>query len=179
MTQISTVKFIAVCGDITKNHGVEAIVNAANNSLLGGGGVDGAIHRAAGKGLFVECLKLHGCPTGQAKITGAYQLPCKYIIHTPGPRWRGGKKKEHELLASCYYSSLQVALKNNIRSIAFPSISTGIYYFPLKEAADIAVGTAKVFTVNNPNSFDLIKWVLFDDTTYRAYASAILQICDC
>ena len=160
-------------GDITKDHGVEAIVNAANTSLLGGGGVDGAIHRAAGKELLAECRMLNGCKTGQAKITGAYNIPCKFIIHTPGPVWNGGKYHEAELLASCYRSCLDIALDNGIRSIAFPSISTGIFGYPLDEAAKIAIGVAREYIEKNPDSFDVIKWVLFDDTTYNVYMNAL------
>lgn len=166
-------KFEAVRGDITKNHGVQAIVNAANTSLLGGGGVDGAIHRAAGPKLLAECRMLNGCKTGQAKITGAYKLPCEHIIHTPGLHWSGGKSKERELLASCYRSCLQVAVDNGIRSIAFPSISTGIYHFPLYEAVKIAVRTAKEFAAEHPGELDVIMWVLFDDNTLKAYADEI------
>ncbi len=165
--------FEAVRGDITKNHDVEAIVNAANTSLLGGGGVDGAIHRAAGKELLAECRLLNGCKTGQAKMTKAYQLPCEYVIHTPGPVWNGGSSNEHKLLASCYRSCLELAVKHGIRKIAFPSISTGIYAFPVAEAAQIAVRTAKEFTDSHPGELDLIKWVLFDDKTYGAYADEI------
>ena len=166
-------EFIAVRGDITKDHGVQAIVNAANTSLLGGGGVDGAIHRAAGPELLVECRLLGGCKTGQAKVTKAYNLPCEYIIHTPGPHWNGGKSKEHELLASCYRSCLELAVNKGIRSIAFPSISTGIYSFPLDQASEIAVRTAKQFVKDHPGKLDVIKWVLFDDKTLQAYASHI------
>lgn len=166
-------QFIAARGDITKDHGVQAIVNAANTSLLGGGGVDGAIHRAAGPELLSECRLLNGCKTGQAKITKAYKLPCKYVIHTPGPHWNGGKSKEAELLASCYRSCLELAVENGIRKIAFPSISTGIYSYPLNQAAEIAVKTAKEFVANHPGEMDVIKWVLFDDTTLQAYKSQI------
>ena len=162
-------EFVTVKGDITKDHGVTAIVNAANTSLLGGGGVDGAIHRGAGPELLAECRLLNGCKTGKAKITKAYRLPCEYVIHTPGPIWNGGKSREHELLASCYQSCLELAVENGIRSIAFPSISTGIYRFPLEEAASIAVKTAKEFAEQHPGALDVIKWVLFDDRTLEAY----------
>ena len=164
---------VLVKGDITKDHSVDAIVNAANTSLLGGGGVDGAIHRAAGKELLAECRMLNGCKTGQAKITGAYNIPCKYIIHTPGPVWNGGKYHEAELLVSCYRSCLEIALDKGIRSIAFPSISTGIYGYPLKEASKIAIGVAREILEENPGKFDVIKWVLFDDNTYNAYKLAL------
>ncbi|MCM1144461.1 MAG: O-acetyl-ADP-ribose deacetylase [Blautia sp.] len=161
-------------GDITKDHGVQAIVNAANTSLLGGGGVDGAIHRAAGPELMAECRLLSGCETGKAKITKAYNLPCEYVIHTPGPRWNGGKsKKEYKLLESCYQSCLELAVKNGIRSIAFPSISTGIYHFPLDEAAKIAVGAAKKFVAEYPGKLDIIKWVLFDNKTFEIYENEL------
>ncbi len=169
----SGTEFIAVYGDITKNHGVEAIVNAANTSLLGGGGVDGAIHRAAGKELLAECRTLHGCETGKAKITKGYDLPCSYVIHTPGPIWNGGVSRERDLLASCYRSCLEVAVQNGIRTIAFPSISTGVYRFPLNEAAKIAVSTAHCFVREHPGKIDVIKWVLFDNRTLHAYQNEI------
>ena len=164
MTQFEMIK-----GDITKNHNVDAIVNAANTSLLGGGGVDGAIHRAAGKELLAECRMLNGCKTGEAKITKAYNIPCKYIIHTPGPVWNGGRSNEEALLESCYRSCLELAVENDVRSIAFPSISTVIYSFPLDKALKIAIGTAKRFVEKNPDKIDVIKWVLFDDYTFKMY----------
>lgn len=162
-----------VRGDITKIQDVQAIVNAANNSLLGGGGVDGAIHRAAGPELLAECRTLNGCETGQAKITKAYHLPCDYVIHTVGPIWYGGKNKEEELLASCYYNSMQVAMENGIRTIAFPSISTGIYHFPVELAAKIAVHTVARFLDENKGKFDLVEWVLFDENTEKIYKTEV------
>ncbi|MCM1143927.1 MAG: O-acetyl-ADP-ribose deacetylase [Blautia sp.] len=173
METINETRIIMVKGDITKDHDVQAIVNAANTSLLGGGGVDGAIHRAAGPELLAECRLLHGCKTGKAKITGAYRLPCEYVIHTPGPCWNDGKSREYEMLESCYQSCLELAVQNGIRRIAFPSISTGIYRFPLEEAARIAVSTAKRFVEEHPGKLDMIKWVLFDDKTLEAYKRAL------
>ena len=169
----SVTVFEAVKGDITKDQQVQAIVNAANTSLLGGGGVDGAIHRAAGPKLLEECRTLHGCETGHAKITKAYDLPCEYVIHTPGPVWQDGNHKERELLAACYQSCLQLAIDHKIRSIAFPSISTGIYGFPLDEAVQIAIRTAKQFAKAHPGKIDTIKWVLFDGRTYKAYVQEL------
>jgi len=173
MDNTSDTRLVAVLGDITKDHGVQAIVNAANTSLLGGGGVDGAIHRAAGPELLAECRLLNGCKTGQAKITKAYRLPCGYVIHTPGPVWRGGRAHEAELLASCYRSCLEIAAEKGIRSVAFPSISTGIYRYPLEEASKISVQTIKNFIEENPDAFDVIKWVLFDEITLKAYESKL------
>lgn len=162
-----------VLGDITKITEVDAIVNAANTSLLGGGGVDGAIHRASGPELLAECRTLHGCNTGEAKITGAYNLPCEYVIHTVGPIWHGGKDNEAELLANCYYNSLTLAVEKGIKRIAFPSISTGVYSFPVDLAAKIAVGTVKSFLDANPGSLKLVEWVLFDENTYSYYEKEV------
>lgn len=163
-------------GDITEQSDVEAIVNAANTSLLGGGGVDGAIHRAAGKQLLEECRKLNGCKTGEAKLTGAYKLPCKYIIHTVGPIWHGGNQDEEKLLADCYRNSLQIAVDQGIRSVAFPSISTGVYSFPKDKAAGIALRAVNQFVEANPGKMDLIKWVLFDDDTLSVYKDALSKL---
>lgn len=154
-------------GDITKLK-VDAIVNAANTSLLGGGGVDGAIHRAAGKELLKECRTLNGCPTGEAKITKGYNLPAKYVIHTVGPVWNGGKYEEENLLANCYKNSLRLAIENKIGSIAFPAISTGVYRFPLELATKIAIREVKDFLSNN-DTFEKIIFVCFDERTYNSY----------
>ena len=167
-------KIQTVQGDITKVEDLEAIVNAANRSLLGGGGVDGAIHRAAGKELLEECRTLNGCNTGEAKITGAYKLPCKYVIHTVGPVWHGGKNGEPKMLANAYRNSLQTAVENGIRTIAFPSISTGVYSYPVDQAA-IAVKTVKEFCIRHPGDIDIVRFVLFDADTHRAYDHAIYE----
>lgn len=163
-----------VLGDITKQS-ADAIVNAANCSLLGGGGVDGAIHRAAGPELLAECRTLHGCETGQAKITKGYRLPAKHVIHTPGPVWHGGNKGEAELLTSCYRSCLELASENGCRTVDFPSISTGVYHFPLDKAAAIACRTIKEYLKAHPK-IERVRMVCFDERTKAAYDSAIAAL---
>ena len=165
-------------GDITAKHYADAIVNAANESLLGGGGVDGAIHRAAGPELLAECRTLNGCRTGQAKITKAYRLPCDYVIHTVGPVWYGGSHGEAELLAGCYRNSLGLAMEHGIRSVAFPSISTGVYSYPVQQAAEIAVHTVRAVVKEHPQAFDEILWVLFDERTKLVYESLMHNLSD-
>ena len=153
-------------GDITKLE-VDAIVNAANNSLLGGGGVDGAIHRAAGDELLEECKLLNGCATGDAKITKGYNLPAKYVIHTVGPIW-SGRKEDAELLRKCYLKSLELAAKNEIKSIAFPNISTGVYGYPKEDAANIAITTVSDF-LKKDNTIETLIFVVFDEKNHRIY----------
>jgi len=158
-------------GDITKLN-VDAIVNAANTSLLGGGGVDGAIHRAAGRELLEYNKKLGGCPTGEAKISPGFTLPAKYVISTVGPVWRGGNNNEDELLANCYINSLKIAAENNVKNIAFPSISTGVYSFPVERASKIAVREVEAFLEKN-SSIEKIIFVCFDDKTYDVYKNLL------
>ncbi len=160
-----------VQGDITKQ-AVDAIANAANTSLLGGGGVDGAIHRAAGPALLEECRTLHGCRTGEAKITKGYRLPAKYVLHTPGPVWHGGRSGEQELLASCYRSCLRLASENGCRSVAFPSISTGVYHFPTDQASRIAVAAIAGYLAEHPE-IELVRMVCFDQATKKCYDEAL------
>ena len=157
MTEIEILK-----GDITKLK-VDAIVNAANRTLLGGGGVDGAIHRVAGKELLAECKTLNGCETGQSRITKGYNLPAKYVIHTVGPVWYGGNKNEPGLLKSCYTTALNLAKENNIKTIAFPAISCGIYHFPIDKACKIAYDTVTEFI----NTYDCFEKVIFIDINDR------------
>ena len=158
-------------GDIT-TMGVDAIVNAANNTLMGGGGVDGAIHKAAGSQLVEECLLLNGCPTGEAKITKGYDLKAANVIHTVGPVWHGGGKNEEKLLASCYRKSLELAAQNNIKSIAFPPISTGAYRFPMDLAAEIAVREANLFLQDHPK-LEKVIFVCFDTVMLSVYQEAL------
>jgi O-acetyl-ADP-ribose deacetylase (regulator of RNase III) len=162
-----------VQGDITKQR-VDAIVNAADSSLLGGGGVDGAIHYAAGPQLLEECRKLGGCPTGQAKITRGYRLPAQWVIHTVGPVWRGGNDGEDDLLASCYRSSFALAEQHNVHTIAFPAISAGAYGFPLERAARIAVTETKNLLRRNP-SLEKVIFVCFSQRAYDIYANAVKE----
>ena len=156
-----------VRGDITKLD-VDAIVNAANTTLLGGGGVDGAIHRSAGTELLAECRTLGGCRPGEAKITRGYRLPARFVIHTVGPVWRGGKQREAETLANCYQSSLQLAVENGIKTIAFPAISCGAYGYPIPDAAQIAVKTTRDFLATK-DRIDKVTFVLWGEDIYDAY----------
>lgn len=159
-----------VRGDLTKQN-VDAIVNAANESLLGGGGVDGAIHRAAGPQLLAECRTLHGCPTGAAKATRAYDLPATHVIHTVGPVWRGGQQHEPELLASCYRSSLAIAVDLQCHTVAFPAISCGVYGYPLNQAARVSLEAVRPFVNAGPPP-TLVRWVMFDENAYLAWKEA-------
>ncbi len=157
----------AVQGDITRQQ-VDVIVNAANTTLLGGGGVDGAIHRAAGPELIEECRGIGGCPTGEARITQGYRLPAKYVIHTVGPVWSGGNRGEPELLRTCYVNSLRLASEHGLRSIAFPSISTGAYRFPIEQAARIAVESVQE-ALGKPTSIELVRFVCFSVSDLAVY----------
>jgi len=163
-------------GDITKVK-VDAIVNAANSSLLGGGGVDGAIHRAGGSAIFDDCMKIRaqqgGCKTGEAVITGAGNLPAKHVIHTVGPVWYGGQNYESEKLANCYFNSLELAVENNCKTVAFPNISTGVYGYPKAEAAKIAFQTVSGFLAEN-ESIEKVIFVCFDEENYKLLIDEIV-----
>jgi len=170
-TSATHARICIVEGDITKLK-VDAIVNAANTSLLGGGGVDGAIHRAAGPGLLHECRELGGCPTGQARITAGHRLPARHVIHTVGPVWHGGQHTEDDLLGSCYHSSLALAAEHGLASIAFPAISTGVYRFPLERATRIAVAEVRAFLADHSLPATVI-FVCFGTEVRQAYDKAL------
>ncbi|MDD2202483.1 MAG: O-acetyl-ADP-ribose deacetylase [Firmicutes bacterium] len=165
-----------VQGDITAEH-VDAIVNAANRTLLGGGGVDGAIHRAAGPDLLAECRKIGGCETGEAVITEGYRIPAKWVIHTVGPVWRGGAHGEAELLASCYRNALRLASEHGVRTVAFPSISTGAYRYPVDEASQLAVCVVGEF-LSADDTIAEVRFVCFDERTHNAYSKALREHVD-
>jgi len=164
-----------VQGDITQQD-TDAIVNAANTTLLGGGGVDGAIHRAGGPSILEECRRLGGCPTGEAKLTGAGRLPARHVVHTVGPVYRDGRQGEPDLLASAYRRSLETALAHGLRSVAFPSISTGAYRFPIAEAAAIALGTVARVARDRPGALDLVRFVLFSAADLAVYEKALAAL---
>ena len=167
-------RFSIIVGDITHSQ-ADAIVNAANTTLLGGSGVDGAIHRAAGPGLLAECRTLHGCETGQAKITAGYALPAKYVIHTPGPIWRGGGYHEAELLASCYRSCLTLAAEHGLERIDFSSISTGVYGYPLPQAARIALTAIRDFLAQN-DTLKQVRMVCHTEATAEVYRQVLAEL---
>jgi O-acetyl-ADP-ribose deacetylase len=174
-SRIGDTRLVFCRGDITRQT-TEAIVNAANTSLLGGGGVDGAIHRAGGPAILDECRKIAarqgGCPTGEAVLTTGGRLPARFVVHTVGPVWSGGGRREAELLASAYRSSLRVAAANGVRSIAFPSISTGAYHFPIAEAARIALAAVREFLGTETHDLDEVRFVLFSEADLAAYEAA-------
>lgn len=174
MIETTPVRMEIAQGDITRQS-VDAIVNAANNSLLGGGGVDGAIHRAAGPSLLAECRRLGGCATGDAKITSGYSLPAKWVIHTVGPIWQGGAQGEDELLARCYRSCLNLAEQHDVRTLAFPSISTGAYGFPIERASRIALAEIKHFLEQNA-SLERVTVVCFSASDRQTYERALAEL---
>jgi O-acetyl-ADP-ribose deacetylase (regulator of RNase III) len=166
-------RMVVVQGDITRQE-VDAIVNAANERLLGGGGVDGAIHRAAGPELKEECRQIGGCPTGEARITRGYELPARYVIHTVGPVWHGGSKGEPELLASCYRNSLKLAVANGVKTIAFPGISTGVYGYPLEAATRLAMATVRDCLAQMP-SIEEVRFVTFGDQATKVAEQVLVE----
>ncbi len=172
--KINSSRIELVRGDITEQK-VDAIVNAANTSLLGGGGVDGAIHRAAGPELLEECRRLGGCPTGQARLTGGYRLPARYVIHTVGPIYRGGECGEAQLLASAYRESLKSASEHGVKAVAFPSISTGAYRYPIKAAANIALSTVMEYLLGHPE-ISLVRFVLFSARDLKVYRAVLEEL---
>lgn len=165
-------KLEVVVGDITRLQ-VDAIVNAANRSLLGGGGVDGAIHRAAGPELLQACIPLGGAETGEAKITPGFRLPAKFVIHTVGPVWQGGTAGEPKALAACYWNSLGLAVENECRTVAFPAISTGVYGYPPAQAAPVAVETVEAFVEDQPDAFDRVVFCCFSEDSARMHRAAL------
>ena len=174
-TRIGKTTLVLLRGDITQQD-TEAIVNAANSTLLGGGGVDGAIHRAGGPSIVEECRRLGGCATGDAKLTGAGRLPARHVIHAVGPVYRDGRHGEAELLASAYRRSLEVAMTHGLRSVAFPSISTGAYRFPIAEAAAIALGTVAAVAAERQGALELVRFVLFSAADFAVYAQALAAL---
>jgi O-acetyl-ADP-ribose deacetylase (regulator of RNase III) len=177
--KVSQTTLSLIQGDITKQK-TEAIVNAANSSLMGGGGVDGAIHRAGGPAILEDCKKIIAkigrLPTGEAVITTGGQLPAKFVIHTVGPIWRGGTQNEPELLRNCYINSLRLAKERSIKSISFPSVSTGVYGYPVEKAAEVALKAVLDFLEQNPDTFEEVVFTLFDNRTYQAYAKALASL---
>jgi len=172
MTDTVKTELIAIKGDITKLE-VDAIVNAANHTLLGGGGVDGAIHRAAGRELYEECKTLGGCRTGEAKITRGYKLPAKHVIHTVGPIYGRENGREPQLLANCYRNSLRIAAEHNLKTVAFPNISTGVYGYPIEEASRIAVDTVGRFLKEEPHQIEKVYFVSFSDRDLGIYKNLL------
>jgi O-acetyl-ADP-ribose deacetylase (regulator of RNase III) len=173
--QIEAAALDLVQGDITLQS-VDAIVNAANSGLRGGGGVDGAIHRAGGPTIMAECRKIGGCPTGSAVITTGGELPARHVIHAVGPRWGGGLRGEAGLLAGAYRTSLQVAADNGLRTVAFPSISTGIYGYPIEQAARVALGAVAEFLRESPGTLEMVRFVLFTAGDYAVYEEALAEL---